>query len=571
MLEELYLKNIVIFDEAVMAFSGGLNVISGETGAGKSLVAAAIGLALGARANAELLRSGEDTANVSAVFSPLQSVARDLLTSEIGVDPSTDEGLIFERRLSRSKASRMLVAGKPVTTASANILADALLDIAAQNEHTKLVEPGYQRELLDRYGVVDTVEYSKIYSKASQILKRINSSNTDIGKHKLELERNEYKLSKIAAFNPDPEHDSNIEDKIEMISEAENIREIAEEAADFIYEGDDAVIGKLSQILRSARKYEDISPTIANANEVLDSACSLLEDAARAYRGASDGSDYSASELDNLIDRAEEMKSLVRLLECGGGEGNLLELILVEKQVLEKRLEELSLWEVSTEELEMELAELAPELITQAAKITASRRKAGKKLAQVISKELKNLGMEDADFSVDISSLVKKDATVKEILTNSTSHGFEEINFMITPNVGEAPSSIAETASGGEASRAMLAIKSALASVHAPETLLFDEIDTGVGGRLGDVLGRKLYELSRDRQVIVITHLPQIAAYADNHLQVSKATKSGRTVAKVKTLTLDERVEEIAQMINGKAATNTTREQAREMLAQKHN
>lgn len=569
MLEELYLNNLVIFESAVLPFTEGFNVISGETGAGKSLIAGAIGLVLGARANNELLRSGCDEAQVSAVFSPLQKNALDILHSELGVDSSTAEGLIFERRLSRKKASRLLVAGKPVTTAAAAILADALLDIAAQNEHTKLIEPGYQRKLLDLYGKTDLSAYRKIYHKAVTLLSRITSGRDERKQHKLELESIEFKLRKIADFAPDGEIDKGIEDLIERLAEAENIQEVAADAADFLYESEDAVIGRIAHILRNSQRYAELSPKIREGAEILENAVSLLEDSARIYRDVAEDSDVADMDIDSLIERAEQMKSLVRLLECEDSEDDLYDVIIAEKARLEEQHAELSLWELSTEELEQELLELQPELLAEAAKITQKRYKAAKKLATQISRELKDLGMDEADFFVELTPLAEVQGNIKNYLPKVNSSGFDEINFMITPNPGEEPSSIAETASGGEASRAMLAIKSALAAVHAPDTLLFDEIDTGVGGRLGDVLGRKLHELSKDRQVIVITHLPQIAAYADNHLQVRKAVNNGRTVAQVCQLNADERVEEVAQMINGKAATETTRQQAREMLAKK--
>ncbi len=569
MLEELYLNNIVIFEEAVMNFSSGLNVISGETGAGKSLVATAIGLALGARANADIIRSNTDSASISAIFSPLNAKACEILEQEAGVAADGSEGLIFERRISRSKASRMLIAGKPVTSSAAQIMADLLLDIAAQNEHTKLEDPAYQRLLLDSYGAVNTVPYGELYSRANKILRCINSGNSELQQHKLELERIEYKLEKIDNFAPDPEFDRNIEERIELVAESENIRNVAGEAAEYLYDGEDAVVGRLAHLLRNSSKYAGLSVKLQEATEILESSCALLEDAARAYRGVAEEGDYSEAELDRMIERAEELKALCRLLECEGSELGNYEAVLKEKERLEQRLGELSLWEISTEELEKELAELRPALVAEAGKITAARSKAGKKLAKIISKELKTLGMENADFSVEFTTAVTAGDGIKDILIKAGADGFEEVQFMIIPNVGEAPSSIAETASGGESSRAMLAIKSALAAVHAPDTLIFDEIDTGVGGRLGDVLGRKLFELSRDRQVIVITHLPQIAAYADTHLQVSKAVQGERTLAKVRELSSEERVEEIAQMINGRAASETTREQAREMLARR--
>ncbi len=551
-----------------MRFSAGLNVISGETGAGKSLVAGAIGLALGARASNDLIRTGSEQASVSAVFSPARESVWELLEAELGLATGNSEGLIFERRLSRKKSSRMLVAGKPVTAVTAQTLADALLDIAAQNEHTQLADPGYQRRLLDRYGAVKTTAYTEVYTKAAQILKRIDNGNADLQKHQRERERIEHKLKKIADFAPDPELDQGIEERIEAVSEAENITELAEEAVDYLYEGEGAVLGRLATLLRTSVRYAELSPRLAAAAATLEEAVALLDDAARAYREVAEEQEYSAADLDNLIERAEGLKALGRVLEVDTAD-NLYANVIQRRAELIAQRDELALWQISTEELEQELNILLPELISEGEKLSAAREQAGKKLSKVISRELKELGMENADFDVVLRRNYKPGAEPREILARVGVEGFDEVGFMITPNPGEAASSIAETASGGEASRAMLAIKSALATVYAPETLLFDEIDTGVGGRLGDVLGRKLYELSRQRQVIVITHLPQIAAYADTHLQVTKVSKNKRTLAQVQELGTEERVEEIAQMINGKAATETTRTQAREMLAKR--
>ena len=492
------------------------------------------------------------------------------MNSQLQIDSDTMEGLIFERKLSRKKASRLLVAGKPVTTAAAGVLSDALLDIAAQNEHTKLAEPGYQRELLDLYGKISTSTYKKVYKQAVNLFRRITSGKDEREKHRLELESIEFRLGKINDFAPDSELDQGIESVIESLSEAENIREVAEEAADFLYESEDAAVGRLAYILRKSQRYAELSPKIRQGVDILENALALLEDSARIYRDIAEDRDFAEKDIDSLIERSEAMKNLVRVLGCDTAADDLYAVVIAEKERLQSLHAELSLWELSTEELEKELIGLQPELFAEAEKITVKRQKAAKKLAKRISNELKDLGMENADFFVDISSLVNSEDNIRDFLARVNSSGFDEVNFMITPNPGEEPSSIAETASGGEASRAMLAIKSALAAVHAPDTLLFDEIDTGVGGRLGDVLGRKLSELAQDRQVIVITHLPQIAAYADNHLQVRKGIKDGRTVAEVYQLDTEERVEEIAQMINGQAVTATTREQAREMLAKKN-
>lgn len=613
MLEELHLRDLVIFDRCSLPFAPGLNVISGETGAGKSLLASAISLALGARASAELIRAGCEAAAVRAVFGRPDDPRVAAILRENGLDDPEAETLVFARQLRAGQPSRLSLNGAPVSAALARQVTDFLFDMAAQNEHTRLTDPAYQRELLDSFGGIDPAPYREKFLAAAAILQRLEASDAQKEKVKLELERVRYKLQKIAEFAFDPESDLALENRIAALAHEEQIRAVATAGAELLAEGEDSLSERLGAFLKQCAPLAEFSRPVAAAAECLDAALASIDDAARELQAAQ-GGEGAEGDIDALVARSEALKNLLRLVDCPDGAAALPGAAAA----LRAREAELASWEVDDAALHAQLRRLCAEAAALGRELHAARLQAADKLCQRVNKELRDLEMPQANFSVRFVPLwagaaapapapaapgktakaekapkAEKAAKAEkprsrpgaapanaaapgpapfpgdpaDLVRQANSGGLYEVCFLIAPNPGEAASTLAETASGGEASRAMLAIKSALAAAHDAQTLFFDEIDSGVGGRLGDVLGRKLRELSRDRQVIVITHLPQIAAYADRHLKVAKSAAKGRTTARIEELEGDARVEEIAQMINGSAATAVTRAQAEEMLA----
>ena len=609
MLEELHLRDLVIFDRCSLPFAPGLNVISGETGAGKSLLASAISLALGARASAELIRSGCESAAVRAVFGRPDDPRVAAILRDNGLDDAEAETLVFARQLRAGQPSRLSLNGAPVSAALARQVTDFLFDMAAQNEHTRLTDPAYQRELLDSCGGVDPAPYREKFLAAAAILQRLEAGDAQKEKVKLELERVRYKLQKIDEFAFDPESDLTLENRIVALAHEEQIRAVAAAGAELLAEGEDSLSERLGAFLKQCAPLAEFSRPVAAAAESLDAALASIDDAARELQAAQEG-DGAEGDVDALVARSEALKNLLRLVDCPDGAAGLPGAAAA----LRAREAELASWEVDDAELRAQMGRLCAEAAALGRELHAARLKAAEQLCQRVNKELRDLEMPQANFSVRFTPLwagaeaapittaapitpaapgktakaAKPEKAAKaekpraravaaapaplpgdpaDLLRQANSGGLYEVGFLIAPNPGEAASTLAETASGGEASRAMLAIKSALAAAHDAQTLFFDEIDSGVGGRLGDVLGRKLRELARDRQVIVITHLPQIAAYADRHLKVAKSAAKGRTTARIEELSGEARVEEIAQMINGSAATAVTRAQAEEMLA----
>lgn len=561
MLEELHLEQIVLFEDVTLPFAPGLNVISGETGAGKSLVASALSLALGARASAESIRAGSDHARVSAVFDACPRETSDPDLQAFLEDIPEDEPLILERTLHRNRASRMHIHHRPAALSLTVPLAMRLVDMSAQNEQTRLMEPAYQRVLLDRFGghAPEAEAYAKSYRDALAVQQRILAGDEEKERNRARLDHVRYLLQRIGEVGYQ-EEDAHLEDRIRTLSHAESIRDAAREAVQRLHEEDGALTDSLGAIAKSLAPHATHSAPLREACGFLEESLAALDEAVRAIQTALDETDADPGELDALIERAEALKQLARRLSCTGAE------IPQEEARLRAEAESLESWEADTGELVAILEAKRTEAMKRGDALHKKRTQAARRLVKAVGTHLQDLGMPEAEFSVDCVRRWSVGDDPETFLSRVHAGGVEEVSFLIRPNPGEPPSTLAEQASGGEAARAMLAIKSALAAVHAAPTLLFDEVDAGVGGRLGDVIGRKLRELSRGRQVIVITHLPQIAAYADQHLKVSKEGKDGRTVARIDVLSGKARVQEIAHMIHGDAGTKTTLRQAEEML-----
>ncbi len=555
MLEELYLENYVLFTQAALRFGPGLNVISGETGAGKSLLAGALGLALGARATGEAFRQGADETRIRALFRPDRK-----LGEELGADE--DGEVLFERLLQREKPSRLSVQGRPASAAAIKPLSERLVDMAAQNEHTRLVDPTYQRVLLDRYGRLEDeiARFSEAFQSAASLLRRIEAGDVERERVRRQLAEVRHQLAGIEGVSFDPETDPQLEERIRFLSNAETIRQLAAKAVDTLYEGDAPLYDALGGLARETEEVAADSPTLTEALSMVQEAATLVEEAARSYRGVLDEIEAEPGALEATIERAETLKRLARRLGCEVAE------IPEREAKLQKEAAELAAWENDTATISGELTTRCSELRETGMALRKNRAQAAKRLAQAVNEELAALEMPAANFTIELAPLWNGDEPPENLLRRAGPGGLETISFRIAPNPGEAASTLAETASGGEASRAMLALKAALSQVHCPPTLFFDEIDAGIGSRLGDVIANKLKSLAATRQVIAITHLPQIAAAATVHLKVEKHIEKKRTVATIANLTGKARIEEIAEMIRGKSATRTTRKQAEELL-----
>lgn len=564
MLVSLTLHNFLLFETAEFAFGSGLNAVSGETGAGKSLVARALGLALGGRGGQDIIRRDCDEAVIEAVFKLDKSASQDALALA-----DSDGAIVLRRTLRRGRDGGLTSNGKTVTAQTIRKTLAPLVDFAAQNEQMRLAEPSYQLDLLDAYGKLDADAdaYRVAFARADSYARRLQAGRQERELVRIRLERAKEEAADIDKMEFDPKTDPFLEDRIHEMSNAAGIVRAAAEAVAMLESGeggesgDVAPIDALSVAWRALEKMASVSPRLAEAAEELEQALEHAQTALAKLADMAEDMEADPEQLDVMIGRSEKLKALAKRFDC-----EVAGLPAV-REKLGLEIEDLADWDAGEDETRAKLAECLPGVAAAGIALGKKRRVAAQKLAKAVNRELAGLGMAEAGFWVDFQPLWEEGVPLGEILKAGAS-GLDDINFFLSPNPGEPASAIAGGVSGGEASRAVLAIKSALSEVYCPDLMFLDEVDAGVGARLGRELGVKLEGMGRSRQIIVITHLPQIAAFAGNHLKVAKQVRKGRTAAHVELLTGEMRVREIATMIHGKSANATTVQQAREMLAQ---
>jgi DNA repair protein RecN (Recombination protein N) len=566
MLAEFHLQNFVLIESGTLRFGPGLNILSGETGAGKSLVATALSVALGqSRFETRHIRSGAESATLTAVFElPVRRLRALGAELELDLAAAEEEGLILERTARREGRSRIAVGGRPVPLATLRELGRRLVDIAAQDEHTLLRDPAAQREILDRYGGLEEerAAVAAAYRRLNEIRERLEGGEALRRRRREELELVRHQRRELEAVGPDPEADAGIDERVAFLQNAAELRSFCTEAVEELYESDRAVADRLGSVEARARELAGCAPDLGEAAAQLESARVSLEEAVRLLRETEAATDVDEDELERTVERLHALQDLARRHEVELSE---LDDVL---QRLAAREAELAGWQEEAANLEPELAAAADGYRTAAEALRRARRAAADRLTREVKKHLQGLGMGQAGFRIDLAPLAAGLDAPAELARAATAAGLDAVEFQLRPNPGEEWGTLAETASGGETTRAMLALKSAAGRAQPCEVLFFDEIDAGVGGRLGEPIAEHLEGLAAQRQVIAITHLPQIASHGAVHLCVRKETAKGRTRTTFGAVRGADRVAEIAGMIRGARSTETTLAQAREMLGE---
>ncbi len=552
------MENFLLFEKTVFTFGPGLNAVSGETGAGKSLLARALGLALGGRGGHDIIRSGCEEAGIVAVFKLGQNAPEAARTL------ADAKGEILLRRVIRKSrdGGGLTVNGKAATSQSVRNALAGLVDFAAQNEHTRIGDPAYQLELLDAFGKLAPLaeKYRCAYQAAESLARRLKAGREERELVRLRLDRAKKDLKDLDLAAFDPKADLDLEERIREMSNAAGIVQAAAEAAAHLEgDGESGALGALAAAWRGLEKMAALSPRLAEAEADLAAALERAEEGLGKLSALTQDVDADPARLDAMIGRSEKLKSLGKRFEC-----EVAGLAAAREKLL-RDIEDLSGWDADEGETRKRLAAALPGVIEAGVKLAERRREAAGRLEKAVNRELAELGMEQAGFLVDFEPLWRVGEEEARVLEAGAA-GLDEVGFYLTPNPGEAPSAVSGGVSGGEASRAVLALKSALSAVYRPDVMFLDEVDAGVGARLGRELGMKLRGLAESRQVIVITHLPQIAAYAGQHLKVAKEVKGGRTKAWVESLQGEARSREVASMIHGRGAGEVTLRQAEEML-----
>lgn len=553
MFAELYIENLALIEKTSLIWQPGLNVLSGETGAGKSMLLDAVSMLLGSRAGKEQVRRGAERCRVQGVFLPPFSAALRQKLAEFGLDEAADEDeMILSREVAAAGRSTCRINMQPVPLAVLKTIGRLLINIHGQSEHVSLLEPEKQLHLLDSFGgeaitaqrqVVAEAYHS--WQQAAKQLAKIKQETSDDAERRrfLQFQIEELEAAKICPGETD-----------ELKKEAAGLESVqqrsghAGRAYGALYAGKNAALSSLSEAVDELEELKRIDESVEPLQTRLQGLYYELEDAAVELR------DYREAIVDDP-ERLEEINSRLFALKVLGKKYNADEQRLLE--ILEENKQELDRRENRDDyiaDLTAQEQKLAAVYQQAAAILHEQRAKAGEDLAAKITAELKYLQMSKAQFAVDL------------LPKAPSADGGEEVQFMISPNPGEEMKPVARIASGGEMSRIMLAIKVILASLDEVPTLIFDEIDTGLGGRALGSVAEKLVEVARSTQAICVTHAPVLAAYADNNLLVEKHEQGGRTVTTVQELAGEAKVMEIGRMLAGDKVTDTTRRQAEELI-----
>ena len=531
MLNSLEIKNIALIDRLNIAMYGGMTALTGETGAGKSIILDSVNLILGARANKGLIRYGEEKACVQALFSVSGRVAERL--EKMGIETEDGEIAVL-RDITSDGRSTCRINGMIVTGSILREAAELLVNIHGQQDNQALLNPKYHLSYLDDYAgnSSEREKYLADYEACRAIKKRLDKINSSEREREERLDLLRYQTDELAAAElVEGEKDDLLEERA-LIENAERLSTAVGEACELLYDGEVNAYDFVSRAANALSKISEVGDAEKAGEKIYDIKYAI-EDIVHEIRALGDGVEFSQARLDEIEDRLDLINKMER--KYGGSVKAALEYL----ESASSELEELDMGSELLEKLEAELAEAEAKRAKSAAVLTKTRQKAGEKLSREIENVLCELDMPKVRFAVDV-----RDA-------DFTSNGADSVEFMICPNVGEELKPLARFASGGELSRVMLAMKSILADTDDAETLIFDEIDTGVSGSAAQKIAKKLKELGKKKQVICVSHQPQLAVAAEHHLLIKKAQSGDRTTTGVTELDYDGRVAEVARIIDG--------------------
>jgi len=549
MLTDLTIKNVAIIDTLQIRFKQGLTVLTGETGAGKSIIIDAVGLIMGSRASSDLIRSGEEDATVEALFDiSTQPDIRQML-SEAGFD--CEDELLIKRSLSRSGKNRIFINGGMATLALLSDIAPRLINIYGQHDSQTLLKPENHLRLLDTFAGLNAQrqEFTAIFSRLAALREQIDGLESEEREAERRLDLLSYQSEEIAKAELKAGEEEELEERRKLLASAEKLGSTSSDAFERLYGGDGAILGQLRRISGSICDLSTIDHSLQDLASSLEGAYLQLEDAAITLRDYASHIESDPAALQQADDRLDLIGRLKKKY------APTVEEILSYKGGIDAELDRLRGRQQNRLHLESERNRLESELNNSGAELTAARATAAAKLKNALEREAHQLAMKGAIIEPALESLAEPRLT-----------GFERVEFLFSPNQGEAPRPMARIASGGELSRLMLAIKQVLPDSDVP-TLIFDEVDTGIGGATSELVGRKLKNVASRQQVLCITHLPQVAVFADQQLRVEKLMTDGRTNTSVLELEQGGRIREVARMLAGATITDSALKHAAEMLA----
>ena len=559
MLRELRIKNFAIIDEVILELRAGLNILTGETGAGKSIILNALGLIAGERGAADIIRNGEDEAAVEALFDGLPPGV-DALLASAGFE--VNDELVIKRVLSRSGKNRIYLNG---SLCPLNLLAQtgsSLVHIYGQHEHHTLLQSETHLNLLDAFAGVTAQGMKNQYDALVLVYNRLNETRESLERRRREKALLEAQAEEIDRSRLRPGEEEEIRASKNILAHGEKLHQGCRDGEELLYEGDAAIVGALTKYTTRLRELATIDHNLEPTVELLESSLAQLQEAAAALRRYAERVHFDPRALEQIEDRLAELQRLKRKYN-----GSVEDMLHMHGEI-KASLSGLERGEEQMAGLEKAFAEARQSAWDLAEKISNERQRAGKKLKRDMEREVKSLGMPETTFEVRFTTHDEKPDEPPFFIGGKklTERGMDHVEFYFSPNPGEPVKPLAKIVSGGELSRLMLALKALVLAPGVVSTLLFDEVDAGIGGRVAEIVGKKLKQVAARHQVISVTHLPQIAAMADAHFVVQKAVEKGRTFTRVKDLSERDRVAELARMLGGVKITEQTRRHAEEMV-----
>ena len=563
MLQELSIRNFAIIDDLKISFSGGLTVLSGETGAGKSIIINAVNLLLGSRATAKLVRTGCDAAELEALFQIKGQPEIVRMMKENEYDP--EEGLLIRRIISRTDRHRIYINGRLATIQLLNMITENLASISGQHAHQGLLKEDQQLAVIDQFGGLTDLREAvyRCFHEIVPLVQRLNDLKAKKLRQTEHIQLLEFQKKEIEAAGISPGEDSDLEQERTRLKNSEALFQAAHDCIETLYDSQGAVVEHLLQATKDLEKAALIDPALAMSAKRISGTAFEIEDIAEELRTYLKNIAVDESRLEGIEDRLNTLTKLKRKY------GGTLDALFSRQESIEQELSSLTGLTGHIEDIEKKLSRLHGTLVELATTLSEKRKQNAKILAGRVENELAALKMPRTQFEVSFQTMpAEASANPYLIVERNAVHetGIDRVSFLIAPNVGEPLKDLSHIVSGGELSRIVLALKAILAQTEAVETIVFDEVDAGIGGSVAEVVGKKLSVLAGRHQIICITHLPQIAKFGDHHFSISKHVSDGRTKTLIQRLNSDERVKEIARMLGGEKITKATMVHAREML-----
>ncbi|MFL5527894.1 MAG: DNA repair protein RecN [Gemmatimonadaceae bacterium] len=550
MLTELRIRNFAIIEQVTLPLAEGFNVLSGETGAGKSIIVGALGLLLGERASADLIRSGAEKATVEGVFDVTNLKGIVELADERGIEVE-DETLVLKREIATNGRGRAWINGATVTATVLAEIGRQLVNLHGQHDAQTLLDSESQRRILDAFGGAESQAdlVAKTYSELSSVRREISTLSSRRAEAEKRADYLRHVAREIEEARLTPGEDAKLEDEARVLENADELRTLASSLNDLLSGEDGSVLGQLGAAQRPLAAIERIDPSAARMQELFDAGFYALQELARSVEDYAGSVDLDPDRLEEVRQRRDRLFGLLKKY------GPTLDDVIEAGRSARAELDLIDTAQFDLANLTAREADARRRLSAEAEKLSERRHSAAKKLAKAVDTLLPPLGMPDGRFVV---TLIARD--------EPTAEGAEDVEFRVALNVGHEDRPLARVASGGELSRVMLALKTILARVDRVPTLIFDEVDAGIGGRVGLQVGDTLRRVAKEHQVFAISHLPQIAARAHHHIVVAKGAKGGVTTADITVLDGTNRVNEIARMLGGDPESKVSRAHARELL-----